>query len=177
VQRGDQWAQTSRVTNNRTGNTTRVTQGSGGGTAVSRNPAGPGGGTVARTGSGDVYAGRDGNVYRKQDGSWQKYDNGSWSSPDRPQQTAGTREGGAQAGTRPTQGATGTGAGAATRPTTSDRSTFDQLNKDSRARAEGSQRTRDYGNVRSSGATSRGTSSYRPSGGGMRAGGGGGRRR
>jgi hypothetical protein len=176
VQRGDQWAQTSRVTNNRTGNTTRVTQGSGGGTAVSRNPAGPGGGgTVARTGSGDVYAGRDGNVYRKQDGSWQKYDNGSWSSPDRPQQTAGTREGGAQAGTRPTQGATGTGA--ATRPTTSDRSTFDQLNKDSRARAEGSQRTRDYGNVRSSGATSRGTSSYRPSGGGMRGGGGGGRRR
>ena len=35
VQRGDQWAQTARVTNNR-GTTTRVTQGSGGGTAVSR---------------------------------------------------------------------------------------------------------------------------------------------
>ena len=34
VQRGDDWAQTSRVTNNRTGNTTRVTQGSGGGEMV-----------------------------------------------------------------------------------------------------------------------------------------------
>ena len=44
VQRGDQWAHTSRVTNNRTGNTTRVTQGSGGGTSVSRNTPGPGGG-------------------------------------------------------------------------------------------------------------------------------------
>ena len=54
-----------------------MTQGSGGGTAVSRNPAGPGGGgTVARTGSGDVYAGRDGNVYKNEGGSWQKYDNG-----------------------------------------------------------------------------------------------------
>jgi hypothetical protein len=31
VQRGDDWAKTSRVTNDRTGNTTRVTQGSGGG--------------------------------------------------------------------------------------------------------------------------------------------------
>ena len=50
VQRGDQWAQTARVTNNRTGTTTRVTQGSGGGEAISRNTPGPGGSTVARTG-------------------------------------------------------------------------------------------------------------------------------
>ena len=73
VQRGDDWARTARVTNNRTGNTTRVTQGSGGGEAVTRSgPEGPGG--VARTGSGDVYAGRDGNVYRNQGGGWQKYE-------------------------------------------------------------------------------------------------------
>ena len=66
VQRGDNWAQTSRVTNRQTGTTTRVTQG------VRRRRGGyapwPGGrhGGVARTGSGDVYAGHDGNVYRKE---------------------------------------------------------------------------------------------------------------
>jgi hypothetical protein len=79
VRRGDQWATTSRVTNNVTGATTRATQTSGGGAAVSRR--GPqGGGVVGTTGSGDVYAGRDGNVYRRQGDSWQKYDNGGWSS-------------------------------------------------------------------------------------------------
>ena len=84
VQRGDDWARTSRVTNNVTGTTTRVTQGSGGGTAVSRNTPGPGGSTVARTGSGDVYAGRDGNVYKKSGDGWQKYDgSGNWSDVDR----------------------------------------------------------------------------------------------
>ena len=52
VQRGDDWARTARTTNNRTGTTTRVTQGSGGGAAVTRNPAGAGNaGGVVRTGS------------------------------------------------------------------------------------------------------------------------------
>jgi hypothetical protein len=84
VQRGNQWAQTSRVTNRATGTTTRVTQGSGGGAAITRN--GPGGNNsgIARTGSGDIYAGRDGNVYRRQDGNWQKYENGSWGSANTP---------------------------------------------------------------------------------------------
>jgi hypothetical protein len=139
VARGDQWAQTSRVTNNRTGNTTRVTQGSGGGTAVSRNTPGPGGGTVARTGNGDVYAGRDGNVYQKEAG-------GGWSEMN--------------GGNRP------------------DTSTAGQLNRDSAARAEGAQRTKDYSSSTRSGGSS---SSYKPSssGGGRTAsrGGGGGRRR
>jgi hypothetical protein len=139
VARGDQWASTSRVTNNRTGNTTRVTQGSGGGEAITRNTPGPGGGGVARTGSGDVYAGRDGNVYKKEAG-------GGWSE------------------------ANGSG-----RP---DASTAGQLNRDSAARAEGAQRTRDYSSSTRSGGSS---SSYRPSsgGGGARttSRGGGGRRR
>ncbi|MFO7692990.1 MAG: hypothetical protein R6V57_07905 [Vicinamibacterales bacterium] len=182
VQRGDQWAQTARVTNNRTGNTTRVTQGSGGGTAVSRNPAGPGGGTVARTGSGDVYAGRDGNVYKKSGDSWQKYDgSGNWSNVDRPETGVGSGTTATQARDRAAAGTT-----AATRPATADRpgqagagistmdrGTVDQLNRDARARAEGSQRTRDYGTVRSTGgATTRSAGSYRPSGGATRAGGG-----
>jgi hypothetical protein len=138
VARGDQWASTSRYTNNATGNTTRVTQGSGGGEAITRNTPGPGGGGVARTGSGDVYAGRDGNVYKKDAG-------GGWSEAN----------------------------GNTARP---DTTTAGQLNRDSAARAEGAQRTRDYSS--SSGGRT-GGSSYRPSGGGggMSRGGGGGRRR
>ena len=163
VSRGDSWATTSRVTNNR-GTTTRVTQGSGGGSMVSRNPAGAGGGSFAGvSGSGDVYAGRDGNVYRKQGDSWQKYENGGWAdqpsaTPNR-EGTAGDRTG----ANRPSTGTT----------STADRS---QLDRDSRARSEGTQRTRDAGSVRS-GTASRPTS-YRPTGGGgMSRGGGGGRRR
>ncbi len=165
VQRGDNWAQTSRVTNNRTGTTTRVTQGSGGGAAVTRNTPGPGGGGVARTGSGDVYAGRDGNVYKNEGGSWQKYDNGSWNSVERPQgQGTGTArdQAAAKAGDRASAG-------------TLDRSTVDQLNRDRGARADGVQRTADLSSVRSSGAGSSRAGSYRPSGGGRM--GGGGRRR
>ncbi len=82
VARGDQWAQTSRVTNNRTGTTTRATQGSGGGEAITRNTPGPGGGGVARTGSGDVYAGRDGNVYKKEaGGGWSEVNGGARPNP------------------------------------------------------------------------------------------------
>ena len=50
------------------------------------------------------------------------------------------------------------------------RETVDQLNRDSAARREGTQRTGDYGNYRS-GSGTRSTGSYR-GGGGMRAGGG-----
>jgi hypothetical protein len=199
VQRGDQWAQTARVTNNRTGTTTRVTQGSGGGEAISRNTPGPGGSTVARTGSGDVYAGRDGNVYRNTGDGWQKSDGGGgWSDVTRPEAGVGsgdraaTRDAaGAQAGTQARdRAATGAGTTATTRPTTADRpgqagagvstmdrGTVDQLNRDARARAEGSQRTRDYGTVQRSAPSTRSAGSYRPSGGGGMSRGGGGRRR
>jgi hypothetical protein len=210
VQRGDQWARTARVTNNATGNTTRVTQGSGGGTAVTRR--GPGADSAAvRTGSGDVYAGRDGNVYRRQEGGgWQKYDNGSWSNLERPQPTsgaAGTNAAGARdraqsAGVSDRAQSAGVGdraqssaaardraAGAGSRPSGGrpDSATMDQLNRDSRARSEGAQRTRDYSNYQRSGDGSSGASSYRGGsssrsggsrGGGSRGGSrGGGRRR
>ncbi len=157
VQRGNQWAQTARVTNRMTGTTTRVTQGSGGGGAVTRTgPSGSGG--VARTGSGDVYAGRDGNVYRRQDdGSWQKHDGGSWGSGERPTPRDST--------TTP-----GTNAGTTNRPGTND--TYGQLERDRAARTEGTTRTRDYGTTRSNPGGYGG--SYR-AGGGSR--GGGGRRR
>ncbi|HEX6216857.1 MAG TPA: hypothetical protein VFZ38_18605, partial [Vicinamibacterales bacterium] len=131
------------------------------GAAVTRR--GPGGsGAVAVGDGGNVYAGHDGNVYRRENGTWQSYNDGSWSDtsrqPNRPQTT--------------TQSA-GSGARAA------DRGTVDQLDRDSRARAEGTTRTRDYGSYRGGSGTAN-TGSYRSggasrSGGGMR--GGGGRRR
>jgi hypothetical protein len=166
VQRGDQWATTSRVTNRATGTTTRGTQGSGGGAAVTRNQAGVGGRSgVARTGSGDVYAGRDGNVYRNQGGTWQKHDNGGWSSVDRPTGTSGR------------VGPDGFGR------TSTDSAIRGDLNRDRAGRYEGQQRTNDLGRYRSSGGSRSSAGSYRGGGmsrgGGMRGGGmrgGGGRR-
>jgi hypothetical protein len=109
---------------------------------------GAGGGTVGVGEGGNVYAGRDGNVYRRQDGTWQKYDNGGWSNTDR----------------QPTE-----------RPQPRE---MDQLNRDSAARREGAQRTRDYGSYRSgSGSSTRSPGSYRGGGGGGARRGGGGRRR
>jgi hypothetical protein len=164
VQRGDDWARSSRVTNNVTGNTTRVTQGSGGGGAVTRTGSGGSGG-VARTGSGDVYAGRDGNVYKNDGGSWQKYENGEWGSVQAPE---GASDKAAQARERAGQAGAGTTA-ATTRSV--DPSTYGQLERDRSSRTTGNTRTNDFGNYKSgSSATSgRSAGTYRPrSGGGGR---------
>ncbi len=83
VQRGDQWATTSRYTSNVTGATTRTAQTSEGGAAVGRRGA-AGSSFAGQTGSGDIYAGHDGNVYKKQGDSWQKYDNGNWNTVQQP---------------------------------------------------------------------------------------------
>ena len=156
VQRGDDWAKTNRYTNRRTGTTTRTVR-SDEGSAISRQ--GAGGGRVVAGEGGNVYAGKDGNAYRKENGTWQKYDNGGWSNTDR--QPTGDRP-------QPVDRANTTGDRGSV-----DRSTYDQLNRDSAARSEGTQRSKDYSNYRSGGG-SRGGSSYR-GGGGAR--GGGGRRR
>ncbi len=157
VQRGDQWASTSRYTNRSTGATTRTTRTSEGGAAITRNGAGIGNNSgVVRTNNGDVYAGRDGNVYRKDGSSWQKYDGGGWNNVDRPASS---------------NRATTTGPGVAQ----FDSETRSQLNRDSSARSEGRQRTNDYGSYRSSGGTRSG--SYRSSGATRSRGGGGFRRR
>ena len=160
VRRGDDWAATARVTNDRTGATTRVTRTDDGSAVTRRGDAG----TIARTGDGDVYAGRDGSVYRRQDGSWQKYDNGSWSNV--PGASPTQRGTGTGAGTGSARSGTGTGSGASS-------PTVGQLDRDSAARSAGTQRARDAGHV-SSGAAGSGAraGSYRPRGGG-----GGGRRR
>jgi hypothetical protein len=144
VQRGDDWARTNRYTNRQTGTTTRTVR-TDEGSAVTRR--GPDGGFAAKGDGGNVYAGKDGNAYRRENGTWQKYENGGWSNTDK--QPSGT-------------------------PRTTDRSTTEQLNRDSAARSEGTQRTKDYGSYRSGSGTG-GTGGYR--GGGGRARGGGGRRR
>jgi hypothetical protein len=167
VTRGDQWATTSRVTNNVTGATTRVTQGSQGNTAISR--TGAQGGRVVGTSQGDLYAGRDGNVYRRDSGTWQKYDSGSWNNlpPPTAEQRQQAQERASQAGAQARERANSAGY---------DSNTVNQLNRDRSARTEGTQRTSDYGSVRSgsSGGSSVGSSgsrssgSYRPRGGGRR---------
>ena len=58
VQRGDDWANTRRVTNNRTDTTTRVTRTDDGAAVTRRGDDG----FVRANQEGDVYAGRDGNV-------------------------------------------------------------------------------------------------------------------
>jgi hypothetical protein len=86
VQRGDDWAQTNRVTNRATGTTTRVTR-TDEGAAVSRRNPGQGGGFVAAGDDGNIYAGRDGNVYKRDGGEWQKHSNGEWGNVNRPTPT------------------------------------------------------------------------------------------
>jgi hypothetical protein len=149
VQRGDDWAKTNRYTNKATGTTTRTIRTDEGAAVTKR---GPGGGGVAVGEGGNIYAGRDGNAYRRENGTWQKYDNGNWSNTDR-QPT----------GNRPTPQAS-----------TVDRSTTEQLNRDSAARAQGAERTRDYGTYKSGNSSG---SSYRGGSGGRSGGRSGGGRR
>jgi hypothetical protein len=164
VQRGDDWVQSNRETNNRTGNTTRVTR-TDNGSMVSRNNPGQGGGFVAQGEGGNMYAGRDGNVYRNTDGSWQKYENGNWGNVEKPAGT-GERAGAASTAAGNRQGGTTSTNRAGTNRSV-DSSTYGQLERDHSARSSGTQRTRDYSTSRSS---SRPSGSYR--GGGMSRGGG-----
>lgn len=184
VQRGDDWVNTQRVTDAQ-GNTKWKAQGSGGGSAAGIRTD-QGGGFVGKKGD-DIYAGHDGNVYKKTDGGWQKYEQGGgWSDVSRP-------EGGARPGQQPSTGAgerpsqqPSTGAGqpsqrpsAGQQPSGGQSPSAGQLDREARARSEGQQRTRDYGNYQRSGGSSRG-GSYGGSRGGSRGGGGrggGGRRR
>jgi len=153
VQRGDDWARTARTTNRLTGETRRVTR-TDEGAAVSRR--GPGNsGFVAGNESGDVYAGRDGNVYRRDDGNWEKYDGGDWSNVERP-------EGGTE---RANQARERSGQAQAARSSGTTSTTKGQLQRDYTARSQGAQRSRAYGNYRSSGGRGSFGGSFRGRGG------------
>ena len=175
VQRGDDWVNTKRFTNN-SGQTTRVTRGDQGG-MVSRR--GPDGRSFVGSKGDNVYAGRDGNVYRRDgSGNWSKWENGSWNSPARAEQRDSVRDSmlsdrGRQ--NERSERARGERAGqSSSRPSNMDRGTLNSLERDRASRNMGSQRSRDYGNYsrsRSSGSVG----GYRGGGGGgfSRGGGGG----
>ncbi len=100
--------------------------------------------SIAKAGNGDVYAGHDGNLYRKQDGQWQKYEgDGSWNDvhwkPDDDAEGGRDLKDGAEDkdwknkwenGRREEQGGQGR------------RRILDGLNRDSRDRDEGVDRSR-----------------------------------
>lgn len=128
VQRGDEWARSSHVTNYATGATTRSIRGDDGAGAVTRRGA-AGRTTVARGQDGDIYAGHDGSVYRRgDDGTWQHWSDGGWNNTSRPGQS---RVGQGGAGTRELPEASGL-----------------QLDRDRAARIQGGERTRDWSSYR-----------------------------
>jgi hypothetical protein len=145
VQRGDDWAQTTRGTNHITGNTARVTR-TDDGAMVSR--SGPNGSGFVAAGEEGIYAGRDGSVYRRADGGgWQKYENGDWGPTKHPNEAAaGTIRERASSGPPP------------------DRSTFDHLERDRSARLEGTERSREHGRVGGQGRTNAGSPQRRGGG-------------
>ncbi len=158
VQRGDSWAQTAHRTNYQTGRTTAGMRTSEGGGLITTENRGGTNTTIGRTAGGDVYAGRDGNVYRRTEGGgWEQNDgSGGWTDATRPENLP-SREG---AGATNRVGNTQAG----------------QLDRDSAARARGTQRTTNRSTWQGSGAPRAGAGSY-GGGGRARAGGGGGRRR
>ena len=121
VQRGDQWANTQRTTNNATGVTTRTTQSSAGNSARVTGPGGNSSAIARSSSTGDVYAGHDGNVYKKDSsGGYQKYENGGWNSVQQPSQAQ-----------------------------------RQQLQSDSAARTQGTQRTNSFSRGAGAGSSSR----------------------
>ncbi len=151
VQRGDNWAQAGHINNRLTGNSAagiRTSEGSGIVTGTGNN----GRTTVGRTEGGDIYAGHNGSVYKKTDDGFQKYENGGWSDASSGQ----SRSGNTGSTQKPSSNSNPGGMDSATR---------DQLNRDARARAEGSMRTNDLGNYRSSMGGRSSAGSYRGGGG------------
>jgi hypothetical protein len=79
VTKGDKWAQTGHYTDSR--GTVAGARGSEGGRVVAGSGQN-GSGFVGQSGSGDVYAGKDGNAYKKTENGWQQYENGGWNQVD-----------------------------------------------------------------------------------------------
>ena len=115
---------------------------------------------MANAVDGDLYAGRDGNVYKRDNGSWQKYDNGGWNRVDT--QTRNTTSS-AEAQARRTEAQRDAQSRASSAQTQARRSEIQrqgarqfqtsgasgsdvvgQLERESRSRAKGQQRTQDF---------------------------------
>jgi hypothetical protein len=79
VTKGDKWAQTGHYSDSR--GTVAGARGSEGGRVIGGSGQN-GSGFVGQSGSGDIYAGKDGNAYKKTDSGWQQYENGGWNQVD-----------------------------------------------------------------------------------------------
>src|SRR5580704_9623290 len=81
VTQGDKWAQSAHYSDSR--GTVAGARGSEGGRVVGASGQN-GSGFVGQSGSGDIYAGKDGNAYKKTDIGWQQYENGGWKPVENP---------------------------------------------------------------------------------------------
>ena len=136
VQRGDQWAITSRVTNNATGDDDARHAGQR--RRRRRHAQHAGAGRRRRRANRQRRRLRRPRRQRLQEdegGGWQKYDNGGWNNVSRRRSSAN----------KPQQRAT-QAQRAGGHPRRRDAATIGQLNRDSAARAEGAQRTSDCSN-------------------------------
>jgi hypothetical protein len=154
VTKGDKWAQTGHYTDSR--GTVAGARGSEGGRVVGGSGQN-GSGFVGQSGSGDFYAGKDGNAYKKTENGWQQYENGAWNPVD----TSGAKANAqAKAQNAPAAQTSTTSAGAqrdrsgaattATQQTGGQRASAAQsselqtLDRDAKARQQGTERTQQY---------------------------------
>jgi hypothetical protein len=161
VTKGDKWAQTGHYSDSR--GTVAGARGSEGGRVVAGSGQN-GQGFVGKSGSGDVYAGKDGNAYKKTDSGWQQYENGGWNPVDTSGAKANAKAQAQSAGVNGQRAQTAqtstTSAGAqrdrsaantsslqqsgAQRSSTATSSQVQGLDRDAKARQQGTERTQNY---------------------------------
>ncbi len=160
VTKGDRWAQTGHYTDSR--GTVAGARGSEGGRVVAGSGQN-GGGFVGQSGSGDIYAGKDGNAYKKTDTGWQQYENGSWNPVDTSAAKANAQSKAQSAGATGQRAQSGqastTSPGAQRDRSSTDTSSIAQtgqkastvqsgelqsLDRDAKARQQGTERTQKY---------------------------------
>ncbi len=161
VTKGDKWAQTGHYSDSR--GTVAGARGSEGGRVVAGSGQN-GSGFVGQSGGGDVYAGKNGNAYKKTDNGWQQYENGGWnpvdSSAAKANAQAKAQSAGATGERAQTAQTSTTSAGAqrdrsaanttslsqnsGQRPSASQSSELQSLDRDAKARQQGTERTQKY---------------------------------
>jgi hypothetical protein len=161
VTKGDKWAQTGHYSDSR--GTVAGARGSEGGRIVGGSGQN-GSGFVGQSGSGDIYAGKDGNAYKKTDSGWQQYENGGWNQVDtsgaKANATAQAQSAGANGQRAQTAQTSATSTGTQQDRTAKNTSSLPQsgeqrsnaaqssqlqsLDRDAKARQQGTERTQNY---------------------------------
>ncbi len=145
VTKGGKWAQTGHYTDSR--GTVAGARGSEGGRVVAGSGKN-GSGFVGQNASGDVYAGKDGNAYKKTDSGWQQYENGGWNPVDtsaaKANAKAQAQSAGANGQRAQAAGASTNSAGAQRDRMASQSSQLQSLDRDAKARQQGTERTQNF---------------------------------